>query len=274
MRDTFHSFLLEKIFMTDSNTSRRLSAASGWYWFRDAATAVGRKPLNLLAVTMVYLLIMGFLSAIPYAGIVFAALFMPFGTAFIGRSTRTALQGGDPRLSELKNVFIDPVVRQNLMRIGFVYGFILITVNALYGLMAADSIALCKIDANDRLDWASVQANIPWDAIVAVTVIYIPGLMAVWFAPLLASEKRMSWGKAVFYSFFGCLRNIIPVILLVLLVGAMIVAFGLLASALISALGSTDAAVTFVIMPLAFLMLTLVYAVYWPMYASLFEDIR
>ena len=54
----------------------------------------------------------------------------------------------------------------------------------------------------------------------------------------------------------------------------MIVAFGLLASALISALGSTDAAVTFVIMPLAFLMLTLVYAVYWPMYASLFEDIR
>ena len=28
--------------MTDSNTSRRLSAASGWYWFRDAATAVGR----------------------------------------------------------------------------------------------------------------------------------------------------------------------------------------------------------------------------------------
>ena len=67
MRDTFHSFLLEKIFMTDSNTSRRLSAASGWYWFRDAATAVGRKPLNLLAVTMVYLLIMGFLSAIPFA---------------------------------------------------------------------------------------------------------------------------------------------------------------------------------------------------------------
>lgn len=200
--------------MTDSNTSRRLPAASGWYWFRDAATAVGRKPLNLLAVTMLYLLIMGFLSAIPYAGIVFAALFMPFGTAFIGRSTRTALQGGDPRLSELKAVFADPVVRQNLMRIGFVYGFILITVNALYGLMAADSIALWKIDANDRLDWASVQANIPWDAIVAVTVVYIPGLMAVWFAPLLASEKRMSWGKAVFYSFFGCLRNIIPVICL------------------------------------------------------------
>ena len=141
--------------MTDSNTSRRLPAASGWYWFRDAATAVGRKPLNLLAVTMLYLLIMGFLSAIPYAGIVFAALFMPFGTAFIGRSTRTALQGGDPRLSELKAVFADPVVRQNLMRIGFVYGFILITVNALYGLMAADSIALWKIDANDRLDWAS-----------------------------------------------------------------------------------------------------------------------
>lgn len=38
--------------------------------------------------------------------------------------------------------------------------------------------------------------------------------------------------------------------------------------------GSTDAAVTFVVMPLAFMMLTLVYSVYWPMYASLFEDVR
>lgn len=54
----------------------------------------------------------------------------------------------------------------------------------------------------------------------------------------------------------------------------MIVAFGLLASALIAAFGSTDAAVTFVVMPLAFMMLTLVYSVYWPMYASLFEDVR
>lgn len=126
--------------MTDSNTSRRLSAASGWYW-STPQRAVGRKPLNLLAVTMVYLLIMGFLSAIPYAGIVFAASFMPFGTAFIGRSTRTALQGGDPRLSELKNVFIDPPCAKiscasDLCTVSF------ITVNALYGLMAADSIAL------------------------------------------------------------------------------------------------------------------------------------
>ena len=78
------------------------------------------------------------------------------------------------RVFPTQAVFADPVVRQNLMRIGFVYGFILITVNALYGLMAADSMALWKIDANDRLDWASVQANIPWDAIVAVTVVYIP----------------------------------------------------------------------------------------------------
>ena len=260
--------------MTDNNSSRRLPAASGWYWFRDAASAVSRKPFNLLAVTLFYLLVMGFLSAIPYAGIVFAALFMPFGTAFIGRSTRTALQGGDPRFAGFKEVYSDPHVRQNLLRIGFVYGFVLITVNALYGLMAADSIALWKIDANDRLDWASVQANIPWDAIIAVMFVYIPGLMAVWFAPLLATEKRMTWGKAVFYSFFGCLRNILPVIVLVMLVAAVMIGFGLIASMLIASFGSADVVVTFIVMPLGFLLLTFVYSIYWPMYASLFEDIR
>lgn len=260
--------------MFDNNSSRRLGAASGWYWLRDAAAAVARKPFNLLAVTLFYMLVMGFLSAIPYAGFVFAALFMPFGTAFIGRSTRSALQGEEPRFSELKAVFGDLGIRQSMIRIGLVYGFILITANTLYGLLAADSIALWHLDADNRLDWSSVQANIPWDAIAAVLLIYVPGLMAVWFAPLLASEKRMSCGKAVFYSFFGCLRNIVPVLVLVLLVAALMLAFGLVASALIAALGATDAIVTFVVLPLSFMLLTLVYSIYWPMYASLFEDIR
>lgn len=260
--------------MIDTNNSRRLSAAYGWYWYRDAALAVARKPFNLLAITLFYLLAMGVLGAIPYAGLVFAALFMPFGTAFIGRSTKLALTGGDPRFAGLKEVFADPKVRQNLLRIGFVYGFVLITANALYGFLAADSIALWKFDANDRLDWASVQANIPWDAIVAVALIYIPGLMAVWFAPLLASEKCMSWGKACFYSFFGCLRNILPVIVLLLLVTATMLAFGLVSSSMIASYGLSSQWVTFFVMPLGFLVLTFVYSMYWPMYASLFEDVR
>ena len=46
------------------------------------------------------------------------------------------------------------------------------------------------------------------------------------------------------------------------------------AGALIAAFGSADAVVTFVVLPLAFLMLTVIYSAYWPMYASLFEDVR
>lgn len=260
--------------MTDSNSSRRLSAVHGWYWLRDALKAVRLKPLNLLGITLFYLLMMGFLSAIPYAGMVFAALFMPFGTAFIGRSTHTALAGGDPRFAGFGELFRDSAVRQGLIGVGLAYGFVLVTVNALYGFLALDSIAQWKITADNRLDWESVRANIPWDAVVACLVIYIPGLMAVWFAPLLASEKRMSWGKAVFYSFFGCLRNIVPVIVLLVLVVGVIAVFGMLAAALVAALGASDAVISFVVVPLSFLVLTVIYAVYWPMYASLFEDVR
>ena len=165
-------------------------------------------------------------------------------------------------------------MRRGLIGVGLAYGFVLVTVNALYGFLALDSIAQWKITADNRLDWESVRANIPWDAVVACLVIYIPGLMAVWFAPLLASEKRMSWGKAVFYSFFGCLRNIVPVIVLLVLVVGVIAVFGMLAAALVAALGASDAVISFVVVPLSFLVLTVIYAVYWPMYASLFEDVR
>lgn len=84
----------------------------------------------------------------------------------------------------------------------------------------------------------------------------------------------MSWGKAVFYSFFGCLRNIVPVIVLLVLVVGVIAVFGMLAAALVAALGASDAVISFVVVPLSFLVLTVIYAVYWPMYASLFEDVR
>lgn len=260
--------------MTDNNSSRRLSAAYGWHWLREASRAFSLKPIQLLGVTLFYLIVMGFLSAFPYGGMVFAALFMPFGTAFIGRSTHEVLKGGTPLCSDLKQLFGKTAWRRSLSGIGIIYGFILVTINALYGYLAADSIALWKITADNRLDWASVQANIPWGAIVAGLIIYIPGLMAVWFAPLLATEKNMGPGKAVFYSFFGCLRNILPVLVLIVLVAVMIIAFGLVASLLFEALGSVDAVVSFILMPLSFLLLTFIYSAYWPMYASLFEDVE
>lgn len=252
--------------------SRSLPASSGWHWFLSALQATRNQPVVLTGIVLLYMFLMSMLSVLPWVGPALAALFMPFGTVFVGRATRTALAGGQPSFSILADIWRDVSHRQSLVRIGLVFGFVLVTVNALYGWLAADEISRWVITDNNRLDWASVRANIPWDATLAMLVVYIPGLMAVWFAPLLASEKHMPCGKACFFSFFGCLRNILPVLVLGLVITVVATAVTAAGALLISALELQDSAMV-LLTPLVFLISTVIYASYWPMYADLFDDV-
>jgi hypothetical protein len=45
------------------------------------------------------------------------------------------------------------------------------------------------------------------NAILLAMVLYLPVLMAFWFAPVLVAWHDMSATKSLFYSFFACLRN-------------------------------------------------------------------
>lgn len=253
--------------------SRSLSASAGWRWFLSALEATRKQPIVLMGVVLFYMLSMSILSVIPWFGPVLAAVFMPYGTVFFAHATRDVLADRQPQFAQLAELMRNRDIRQAMIRVGLVFGCVLVTVNALYGILAADEISRWVIDANDRLDWASVRANIPWDATIAMLVVYIPGLMAVWFAPLLVSDKGMPCGKALFYSFFGCVRNIVPVIVLGVVLTAIssIVAVGL--TALTVFLNISDLA-PFIITPFVFVISTVIYASYWPMYEGLFEDVR
>lgn len=253
------------------SSSRTLSAAAGWQWFKSAVSAVQKQPVMLMGVVLFYMLSMSVLSIIPWFGPVLAALFMPYGTVFFAHATRDSLENRPPRFGTLSELFARQSIRQAMIRVGIVFGMVLVVVNALYGYLAADEIARWSIDANDRLNWETVRANFPWDATIAMLVVYIPGLMAVWFAPLLVADKGMECGKALFFSFFGCLKNILPVIVLgvILTVSASVIAAAL--TWLVIALDLTSEA-AYIIMPFAFIASTVIYASYWPMYQDLFED--
>jgi hypothetical protein len=123
-----------------------------------------------------------------------------------------------------------------------------------------------------RLDWSSVAAHIPYGAIAAAMLLYIPGLMATWFSPLLVSERRMTWGKSLFYSFFGCVRNILPILVLGIIIGTVTVGITFGTIWLIEALGLQGISL-FILTPIAFILSTITYATYWPMFESLFSDV-
>lgn len=253
--------------------SRRLPAASGWNWFVQALSATQKQPIVLMGVVLFYMLSMSVLSVIPLVGPVLAAVFMPYGTVFLGHATRDALAGRSPHLGEFSSLVSNRSIRPAMLRIGLVFAVALLAVNALFGLLSAGDIAQWQPNAdNTGLDWDSVRAHMPWTAVAVSLAVYIPALMAVWFAPLLAADKGMACGKSLFFSFFGCLRNLLPIIVLGVVLSAITLGLAWASIWLMAAWDLTNVA-AYVLMPVAFILSTVIYASYWPMYADLFDDV-
>ena len=188
------------------------------------------------------------------------------------RSTRTVLAGGIPSYGVFGELWRQQQTRRTLITIGLVYSILLVVVEGAYAFLAADDISRWVISEQGRIDWTSVSANFPWDGTITALVLYIPGIMAVWFAPLLAAERRMTTGKSLFYSFFGCIRNIVPVIVLVLAV-MMMLTLALVAVVSIALMFTSQTLVSILTIPFIFLAATVMYASYWPMYRDLFGDL-
>ena len=258
--------------MTRTQHSERLGPIAGLSWIKQAVTAVRHKAARLFLIIFFYTATLGLLMLIPAAGPVLAALFMPFGTVLIGYATREAIADRMPDFFPLARAFSNKALRTDLMNTGLVYAFVIITAQALYGYLAEPYWAQWQTQ-NDRLVWDTVFEHFPWMPLGVASLIYIPGVMATWFSPLLCADKGMRWSKALFYSFFGCLRNILPILVLGILLIVGVVGVFFIAGQCIDLLGLHSINM-FTFFPLSCLVLTVIYATYWPMYEALFGGTR
>ena len=205
-------------------------------------------------------------------GLVVAAFFMPFGTMLIIEGTREAYEGRQPSYGVLVELFKDPFKRSRLMRVGVIYAAFLLVANYLYIFMAVDEVSQWQV-VDGRLNWDSVYANFPWSAAVVTVIIYALGQMAIWFAPALVTWKNMAVGKAIFYSFFGCLRNWLAIVVLLILIFGFTVLCALAVIFITESLGIGDLSI-FVLMPIAFFLTTVAYSTIWPMWVDIFGDVN
>ncbi len=205
-------------------------------------------------------------------GLVVAAFFMPFGTMLIIEGTREAYEGRQPSYGVLVELFKDPFKRSQLMRVGVIYAAFLLVANYLYIFMAVDEVSQWQV-VDGRLNWDSVYANFPWSAAVVTVIIYALGQMATWFAPALVTWKNMAVGKAIFYSFFGCLRNWLAIVVLLILIFGFTVLCALAVIFITESLGISDLSI-FVLMPIAFFLTTVAYGTIWPMWVDIFGDVN
>ena len=241
-------------------------------WLREGFHAIRLAPFGMVSICIFYAFTMSVLGALPMLGLVIAAFFMPFGTMLVIDGTRQAFEGRQPAYGILIDLFKDPVKRSRLMRVGVVYALFLLIANYLYIFMAVDEVSQWKV-VDGRLDWASVYANFPWSAAIVTVVVYALGQMATWFAPALVTWKNMTVGKSVFYSFFGCLRNWLAILVLLFIIFGITVAAAFAVIILCDSLGLGDVSI-FILTPIAFFLTTVAYSTIWPMWVDIFGDVN
>lgn len=240
-------------------------------WLSISWKAIRNATFGMITVTMFYIFTMSLLGALPFGGLVAAAMFMPFGTLLIVRATKDAYEGKTPGYSILKELVTEPSQRTRQLQIGLIYGVFLLVANFAHTYLALDSIRQWQV-VDGHLVWSSVWANIPWTAYIVTFIIFVSGQMATWFAPMLVAWKNMTVGKAIFYSFFGCLRNWMAVLVISAIIIGLTFALGMAASFILMTFNIANHSV-FILAPLAFFISALAYGTMWPMWIDIYGDI-
>ncbi|MDO5531651.1 BPSS1780 family membrane protein [Sutterella sp.] len=211
-----------------------LSPSLGITWLKESFQAVRMQPISYPGIVIFSLLVSGMLSSLPLIGTLIASLWMPYGSVLTGFAARDTLAGRVPVYYTLVAIFRDRTSRYPLLMIGLIASVWMELDMMIFNWLGHEQIDKWQITA-EGIDVASITANFPWFAFAMAGLFYIPLLMMTVYSPLLVVQQRQKVGKSLFYSFFGVIRGIAPIIVylagITLISGAVFVTLDLILSA-------------------------------------------
>jgi uncharacterized membrane protein len=160
-------------------------------------------------------------SLIPLLGL-FTGLFWPVFVGGIAIGCRALHEGGELRIGHLFAGFQQGL--GSLIGVGAISSVIALAVTfAVFAAMGGGLLATLGTEDPQVLAGLGVALLL---AILIITALLLPLLMAMWFAPLLVVFHEMGAWESMKQSFTGCLRNIVPF----LIYGLVLLVLGVLAA--------------------------------------------
>lgn len=211
-----------------------LPARRGWRWLFDGFLIFRKNHLMFSLIVLSYWMMMAVVNAVPVVGQIVVTLCLPFFSVSLMNACRLIDQSSplSPRIL-LSGFYENP---RTLLTLGAIYLFATFGILALSALV--DGGVLFQFMVAGELPDEQAQAS--GDYIGATQLglsLFVPLVMAYWYAPVLAAWHGLSAGKALFFSFVACLRNwraFLAYVLAVVIFGTLVPAFvlGLLSSSL------------------------------------------
>ena len=220
-----------------------VAAAHGWSWITRGFRLFMKSPAIWLALLVIMYACSKLLHYIPVLGIVFVLL-LPVFIAGLMEGCRALENGEDLELAHLVRGF-----RKNGAQLVTVGGISLVgnlavamivfglggeAMSTMAKMLSQNAAVAPQVTEEVRAATASVGR-----ALLVGTVVSLPLVMALWYAPLLVYFQDLGPLAAMKASFVGCLRNTLPM----LVYGLVIIAGMFLVMPFSLALGQYDLAV-------------------------------
>lgn len=189
---------------------RSVESGRGWQWIVEGFALFRKAPFMWITLTLVLALIWMLLFAVQLIGPLLFNLLSPVFFAGFMIGCRDLEQGRELELAHVFAGFRGGHAAP-LVTVGGVYLVGMIVILGLIFLTAGGSLLPTALSGK-HTDMAAVAAAVRGLALALIVafVVYIPLLMAVWFAPLLVAFHGMAAVPAMKLSFHACWRNMLP----------------------------------------------------------------
>ncbi|KAI5913180.1 BPSS1780 family membrane protein [Thauera sp. 2A1] len=183
--------------------ANQLPMQRGWAWLRDGLALWLRNPALLTFAAFGYLLALLVVSMFPFVGQAIASLLMPVLSLGVLNACRAVDAGRKVGPDVLFSGFKGNL--PELIKIGGLY--LVASFAVLFLTTLVDGGTLMRVMTGGKIDEAAAAEPALTVSLIVALVLSTPVMMAYWFAPLLAGWWKLPAAKALFFSFYACLRN-------------------------------------------------------------------
>jgi hypothetical protein len=238
-----------------------VSARTGLVWVRLGVSTFWRQPLAMSGLFFLFMATVSVVSMLPFVGSALALVALPALTWGMMAATQVAADGKFPMPSVLFAAFRVHAPRRAMLQLGAGYAAVFLLVMGASVLVDGGGFARVYFGgapmSAEAVNNASFQSAM-WVAML----LYVPLSMLFWHAPALVYLHAVSPGKALFFSFVACWRNLRAFVAYALAWVLVFVATSVLSLLVASVLGNSDLMAA-VFMPLALMVAAMFFTSMW-----------
>ncbi|CAN5742777.1 BPSS1780 family membrane protein [soil metagenome] len=246
------------------------NAMTGWLWVRQGIAIFKKQPAEMLMLFFAYMFLNMGIGLIPFAGQFLPLLLVPvFAMSFM--SACRDIEAGQRVNAQLLMVGFRSPALPNLLKLG-----------VLYILAATLAIAASSL-IDDGVFWDFVMNQEPIDpktlpetgmfwSMMFSGLVYLPAMMAFWYAAPLIAWNNMSLSKAVFYSFFAVKRAGKAFSVYGLAWAGIGVVLPLVVSLIIALIVGSATTLMIILMPFSIVLTVVMYCSFYPTYTDIFAQ--